>query len=616
MKILGVFFLYPMWLAAVAAVPVFYVAGRVLLAARRKKFGKFLEEPVWSRVVPDLDWALPRKKLFVWCFAVGFLFLAMARPQWGESEEVMKTTGLDIMLVVDVSNSMMAEDVVPSRMKKTQHFIRRFLERAVGDRVGLVAFAGNSALLSPLTTDLDYVAETADTLAPDSVTAQGTDIGAGLETALNALERGAEDNSGKDTQAPVSRSIILISDGEDNEDRINEIVAGLKKENLKVYVVGVGTEKGGPIPVRDPQGQTVGFKRDRSGKTVVTSFNPTALRKLATDADGRFWQMTPSENELDELMSELGSLSRGEFAEKKVTIRKERFQIPLAIALLLLLFELGMPARRIRIDKEKIARGGAAAGLFLAFFLASSDARADEWQAYRENEKGVKAFADDKVSEAKERFSNAQVEDPKSPALRFNQGAIHLKEEKYDDAAKVYGEAAEAAQRNEEPGLAAAALYDQGIARTAKKDLEGAVDSYLAALEENAHQPNADLEKKIRRNLELLFQAKQSQGQGGGSKDQDQKDSDKKDKGDQNKSGKNSSDGEDDQKKNDKDGDKDKEKQPPHYAESNGKRQFKSQKLSKEDADRVMSELARREKDLQDKMKRMKGRPQPLEKDW
>lgn len=611
MKILGVFFLYPSWLAAVAAVPVFYLAGRVLLAVRRKKFAQFLEEPVWSRVVPELDWALPKKKLLAWCFAVAFLFLAMARPQWGESEEVMKTTGLDIMLVVDVSNSMMAEDVIPSRMKKTQHFIRRFLERAVGDRVGLVAFAGNSTLLSPLTTDLDYVGETADTLTTDSVTAQGTDIGAGLETALKALERGAEDNSGKETQAPVSRSIVLISDGEDNEDRINEIVAGLKKENLKVYAIGVGTEKGGPIPVRDPQGQTVGFKRDRSGKTVVTAFNPNSLRKLATDADGRFWQMTPSENELDELMSDLGSLSRGEFAERKVTIRKERFQIPLALALLLLLAELGMPSRRIAVA----AKGGVA---LLAFFLAASapaTARADEWQAYQENEKGVKAFADDKVSEAKERFSNAQVEDPKSPALRFNQGAIHLKEEKYDDASKVYGEAAEAAKRDQQPGLAAAALYNQGIARTAKKDLEAAVDSYLAALEENAHQPDAELEKKIRRNLELLFQAKQSQGQGGDSKDQEPKDSDKKDKGDQNKSGKNASDGQD-EKKDEKEGDKDKEKQAPRYQESDGKRQFKSQKLSKEDADRVMSELARREKDLQEKMKRAKGRPQPLEKDW
>ena len=205
--------------------------------------------------------------------------------------------------------------------------------------------------------------------------------------------------------------------------------------------------------------------------------------------------------------------------------------------------------------------GKATAALVLALSVvgAAPSARAEEWRAYEENEKGVKAFADDKVSEAKERFSNAQVEDPKSPILRFNQGAIHLKEEKYDDAAKVFGEAAEAAKRDQEPGLAAAALYNQGIARTAKKDLEAAVDSYLAALEENAHQPDAELEKKIRRNLELLFQAKQSQGQGGDSKDENEKNSDQKDKGDQNKSGKNSSDGQDD-KKDDKDGDKDKKK--------------------------------------------------------
>ncbi len=611
MKILGIFFLHPQWLFGVVAVPLLYIGGRLLLANRKNRFRKFAEEPVWGKIAPELDWTLHRKKLFFWCLSLLFLFAAMARPQWGESEEVMKTTGLDIMLVVDVSTSMMAEDVVPSRLKKAQHLVRRFLERAVGDRVGLVAFAGNSVLLSPLTTDLDYVAETADTLSLDSVTAQGTDIGAGLETALNALERGAEDNSGKETQAPVSRSIILISDGEDNEDRIGEIVAGLKKENLKVFVFGIGTEKGGPIPVRDPSGQTVGFKRDHAGKTVITQFNPTSLEKLAKDADGRFWRVTPSENELDDLMGELGSLSHGEFAEKKVIIRKERFQWPLAIALFFMFLDLAMPSRRITAGVKGTAK--VMASLVLA--LGITTARADDFRAYEENEKAVKAFTDDKVAEAKEHFSNAQVEDPRSPELRFNQGAVHLKEEKYDDASKVYGEAAEAAKLYQRPGVAAAALFNQGIARTAKKDLEGAVDSYLAALEENAHEPNPELENKIRKNLELLFQAKQSQGSGGESKD-DEKNSDPKDKGDQNKSGNKSSDGDQEQKKDAKEGgDKEKEK-APKYSESNGKRDFKSQKLSKEDADRVMSELSRREKDLQDKMKRMKGRPQLLEKDW
>jgi Ca-activated chloride channel family protein len=497
---------------------------------------------------------------------------------------------------------MMTEDVVPSRMKKAQHLIRRFLERAVGDRVGLVAFAGNSALLSPLTTDLDYVAETADTLATDSVTAQGTDIGDGLATALKALERGAEDNSGKETQAPVSRSIVLISDGEDNEARIDEIVSGLKKENLKVYVFGIGTEKGGPIPVRDPEGQTIGFKRDRAGKTVVSTFNPASLEKLAKDVDGKFWRVTPSENELDELMSDLGALSRGEFAEKKVTIRKERFQWPLAIALCFLFLDLGLPSRRLATT----------VAVFLALF--SGSAHAEDFKAYRENEKAIQAFSEDKISEAKDHFSNAQVEDPRSPELRFNQGAIHLKEEKFDEAAKVYGEAAEAAKVAQRPDVAAAALYNQGIARTSKKDLEGAVDSYLAALEVNAHAGNPELEKKMRRNLELLFSAKQSQGQGGGEGKDDQENKDQKDKNDKNKSGKNASDGNQDQKK-EGEGDQDKDK-PKHYQETNGKRDFKSQKLSKEDADRVMSELSRREKDLQDKMKRAKGRPQPLEKDW
>ncbi len=602
MKIFDIYFLYPKWLYTTGLIPVIYLLGIVLIAHRKERFKIFAHEAVWVKIAPNLDWNLTRRKLMAWSIALLFLLLTAARPQWGETEEVVKTTGLDLMLVVDVSQSMLAEDVVPNRMKKTQHFIRRLLERMSGDRVGLVAFAGNSVLLSPLTTDLDYVGETTDNLSTDSVTAQGTDIGAGLDTALKALERGAEDNSGKESQVPTTRSIILISDGEDNEAQIKEAVTRLKKENLKLYVFGVGSEKGGPIPIRNPEGQSIGFKRDRSGQTVITKFNSSSLEKLATDSGGRFWAITPSENELDELAQDLGALSRGEFAEKRVTLRKEGFQWPLAVAILFLFIDLGLPTRRIVTP-------------LLLFLLIPMSVHADELRAYRENQKALKAFSDDRLSEAKDRFGNAQVENPKSPELRFNQGAIHLKEEKWDDAAKVYGEASENAKKSQNPRLSAESLYNQGIALTLKKDLESAVDSYLAALEQNAFNPDAELESKIRKNLELLFSAKQSQGKGEGKDDKDSKD--KSDSSEENKSGDNSNNSDQNDKKDEKDGEgKDKKKQPQKYKESNGKREFKSQKLSPEDANRVMSELARREKDLQDKIKKMKGRPQPLEKDW
>lgn len=605
MKLLGVFFLSPKWFYACLVIPLIYLLGRLMISRRKETFKLFADEAVWSKIAPDLDWNLAKRKLTVWSFACFFILLALARPQWGETEETVKTAGLDIMLVVDVSQSMLAEDVIPNRLKKAQHFIRRLLERTSGDRVGLVAFAGNSILLSPLTTDLGYVEETSDTLSTDSVTLQGTDLGAGLETALKALERGAEDTSGKESQMPISRSIVLISDGEDNEDQISKFAQQVNKENLKLYVFGVGSEKGGPIPVRNPEGQTIGFKRDRAGKTVLTQFNSKSLEKLAADSGGQFWRITPSETELDELTSNLGSLARGEFAEKKMVIRQERFQWPLAIAILLFFLELGLPSRRT------------VSTVALVFLFLVPSARADDLKAYRENEKAIEAFKADKVAEAKELFGNAQVENPNSPELRFNQGVILMKEEKWDDAVKSFDAAVELAKNAQNPGLAATALYNQGIAKTSKKDLEGAADSYLAALEQNAFNSDPKLEANIRKNLELLFQAKQSQSQSGKS---DEKSDPKDDKGDpsdsKNKSGKNESDGQDEKENEPKEGEGEKKKPPQKFREENGKREFKSEKLSPEDANRVMSELSRREKDLQDKLKRMKGRPQPLERDW
>jgi len=600
-----VYFLKSYWLWALAAIPFLYAIGIVAARKREASFARFASAKILPKVAPELDWNLPKRKFRYWMAALAFFSLALARPQWGSFEETVRTTGLDVMVVMDVSRSMETEDVVPSRLKKSKHFVRTLSERIPGDRLGIVAFAGSAHLSSPLTTDHDYVLEILEGLNPDSVGNQGTDIGVALETAARALDRGAEQLSAPESQIPSSRVVLLISDGEDNEAQIAEGVKKVKEAQIRLAVVGVGTEKGGPIPIRDMSGQTYGHKRDREGQTVVSRFNPASLKKLASDSGGRYWQMTPGEGEVDEIVSDLNSLAKGEFSDRRVTIRQERFQIPLAIAVLLLLLELSLPARRI-------LTGIAAVAIFFA-----SPARADATLGgYLENRKGMKSFKDDKTPDAKKHFGNAQVEDPLLPEFQFNTGTVHLKEENFSDAAKAFSSAAEEADQRGEFDTSAKSRYNEGVARFHGKDFDAAAEAYLKALEANQKRPDPELEKDIRRNLEFLYQAKQQQQSSG--KDGDPQDSDQKDQSDQNKSGDQSNSSEKDEKdKKDKEGQGDEKKeQPPKQYQTTGKREFKSAKLSPEDAKRVLSELAQKEKELQKKMERMKGRPQGLEKDW
>ncbi|MBC7690371.1 MAG: VWA domain-containing protein [Methylotenera sp.] len=648
-------FASPQWLWFLTAVPFIYILIVLEQSQRQKRFEKFANRSVWQKIAPELDWNATLKKSRFWLLGMIFLLLTLARPQWGVQEESVKATGLDIMIALDVSRSMEVEDVVPSRLKKAKHLIRSLADRLQGDRVGVVAFAGGAYLSCPLTTDLDYMLEAVDVLSPRTVTNQGTDIGLALETAAKALERGSVQGSAKeepkaDENAP-SKVVILISDGEDNEEKVLEGARRLKESGAQLFVFGVGTEKGGPIPVRDETGQNVGFKRNRSNQVVVSQFKPNALMQLASAAGGRYWNVTPYEAEVEELLQKMGALNRTQFAERKYLIHEERFQIPLAIALLLFLLELSVAARRtFKVTPVPPSATPLVLLLLAAGLLSGTSASAAPIQGYFENEKGLKAFKEGKTEEAQKHFGSAQALDPSLPEFEYNQGVVQMKEGNFEAATEGFGSAARDALKSGDDGMAARSFYNLGSAMTQKKDFRGAAQAYLAGLEAIARSgKETPLTDDIRKNLELLAQEQQKQKK----KDQDEKQDQKKDdqKKDEKDKKQESKDQKGDKKEDKKDGkpdpkkdgsgkekekdskdqdkkdqkDKDgKENKPGNEsgevedpAVSRRKQGFKSDKFSKEDAKRVMAELSQREKALQEKLKRQGSRPpQGLEKDW
>ncbi|MGK5084459.1 VWA domain-containing protein [Bdellovibrionota bacterium FG-1] len=610
----------PQWLWLLAAgIPLLWLALRDE-SYRQQRFSRFADRAVWRALVPDWEPLARVRKVWVWLAVFIFLVLALARPQWGSHEETVKTSGLDIMVVFDVSNSMEAEDVVPSRTKKARHLIKTLADRVRGDRLGMVAFAASSYVACPLTTDVDYFVEMLQIMSSKMVTHQGTDVGIGLDTARRALERGAEEVSkGPAGQAseggsrPASHVVVLVSDGEDQEEGALAAAQLLKGSGIKLYVLGVGTEKGGPIPIRDEGGNLVGYKKDRRGQPIVTSFHPDALMGVAQAAGGRYWNITADESELEEMLRDMGALNRSEYAERRYVVYEERFQWPLAIAVILLILELSLPVRRMR----------RLAAVFLGALLAVSSPNSfafsltdhsSSLNAYLNNEKGLKDFKEGKLGEAQKNFGTAQATDPELPELQFNQGVVQMGQGAVDGAIQAFDDAAKKAKERGNAGIEAQALFNLGGVLAKKGDIPGAVRSYLGSIDSARRSKDSDLETDIRKNLELLIQKRQQQKK----EEQQKQDKEKQDEKKQ------------DQQKQDKDKDKDKDKKDKQdegkqdkdkkFADpsKSGKRQFKSKTLSPEDAERVMAELSNRERELQAKVKKQNGKPEAQEnaKDW
>jgi Ca-activated chloride channel family protein len=588
---------------------VLWILAVFLIRRQNRQFAEFATSGLWSRLIPELKPGASIQRLSRISLALIFACLALARPQWGSHEEKVTVTGLDIVFAFDVSNSMAVEDVVPNRLKKAQHFVRTVVERLSGDRLGLVAFAGSAQLVCPLTSDGDYFVEVLQGTNPGTIINQGTDIGLALEVASGALDRGGErhkDGSG-------SLVVILVSDGEDLEQKALDGAEKLKASGARLFVFGVGSEKGGPIPTRDETGELLTYKKDSKSQPIISRFDPSALKKIAAKADGKYWDITPQEHEADELVEEMKGMVREDRAEKTRVVREERFQIPLGLALLFAIWELIIGLR----TRRKAGSAALAATLFLICLNQSAFADSPSVETYLENKKGLEAYQNGKMDEAQEHFGRAQAQDPNRPELLYNQGVIQLQQKDFAHATQAFEQAARQSDQTKKPELAGRSYYNQGTALEKAEDWKGAVESYLKAIDAAKAAKDPALEQDARKKIEKAQQEQEKKKQ---QKDQSKQDPKKDQKEDQKKDqDKKNGQGDSDQdKKNENDSGKDQksDKKGSEQIEQPQHQQFRSQKLSKEDAERVMNELSDKEKELQGKLRRRKSNAHPKERDW
>ncbi len=267
---------------------------------------------------------------------LGLLVFALARPQFGTRVETVKREGLDVIVAIDVSRSMLAEDIAPNRLEKAKFTVSTLIRRLDGDRVGLVAFAGEAFVQSPLT--LDYAAALLflNAMEPDIVSVQGTDLGAALQTALDAFDAGTNQH----------RALIVITDGEDHEGGIDDAVERATDEGVRILAVGMGTPAGVPVPQFDAAGRRTGFMRDEGGNVITSVLDETTLVRIVEETSGQYYRASPRGSELDELVEELTGETGRELESLEVTQFEEQFQIFVGLGLLLLIAEMLIPDRR------------------------------------------------------------------------------------------------------------------------------------------------------------------------------------------------------------------------------------------------------------------------------
>lgn len=254
-----------------------------------------------------------------------FVVLALMDPQWGSREEEVKTRGVNLMILVDVSDSMKAADVSPDRLAREKQKFGDLLKMLSGDRVGLIAFAGRSFLLSPLTSDYGTLKRYVDELNTRTIPVQGTDLAGAMGLALKSFPESKE-----------GKAVLLMTDGEDHSDQMKETIEKLKDEKIPVFVLGIGTPQGAPIPE-----EAGGFKLDQEGKTVVSQLKEDFLKDLALKTSGAYVRALSGDEDLRELYLKgiRGGLDLSELKVSKQTIWESRFYWPLAIGVGLLILE-------------------------------------------------------------------------------------------------------------------------------------------------------------------------------------------------------------------------------------------------------------------------------------
>lgn len=489
---------------------------------RQRLMTQFIQARLLPGLISGVSPTRQKVRIALLIAAVTLLLVGLARPQWGFTWEESKQKGLDIVVAIDTSKSMLAEDIAPNRLTRAKLAALDLMQQAKSDRLGLVAFAGGAFLQCPLTIDDNAFRQSVEALDVNIIPQGGTAVAEAITTALTAFKEG--DNF---------KVLVLFTDGEDNDENAVAAAEAAAKEGMKIFTIGIGTAEGELLRVKDAKGRT-DYIRDAEGNVVKSRLNEGLLQQIAGASEGGFYLPLRGAKAIDTLYEKgLAPLPKSEGQEKLVKRFHERYHWPLAAAILLLLGEILLPERRATSRREKQSQpkqAGAAPGAptvaaTLALILFPILATASPSRALRDYNAG-------KFDRALKEYQRSLDKTKDDPRLHFNAGAAAYRDGKLDEAANHFGQAATAPDLK----LQEQAYYNLGntLYRAGEalpdpqkqiETWEGAVKQFESAIKLNTNSADARFNHEfVKQKLAELKQQQQQQNQ------DNQDDKDKQDK--------------------------------------------------------------------------------------
>lgn len=346
-------FAEPFFLWGILLLPLLGLFYLWLEARRRKALSKLGDLDLMLKLAEGFSQKGRRWKYALITLAALFLVLAMARPQWGKKMELVRREGLDLMVAVDVSASMLAADMPPSRLTKAKSEVAGLMDLLKGDRIGLVVFSGDAYVQCPLTLDYAAAKMFLDHIDYGSVSKPGTNVGLAIRKATAAFVQ-------KERKYKV---LLLITDGEDTEEGdLHEAAEEAKKTGVILYTIGVGTPAGEPIPLRNAAGQVTGYKRDEANQVVMSRLDERTLQEIAVKTGGKYYRATAGELELEKIFDDISKMERKELTGRFMARWEERFGLFLLAAFALLSVEFLLNERRRVLASARSVQVGVTAG--------------------------------------------------------------------------------------------------------------------------------------------------------------------------------------------------------------------------------------------------------------
>lgn len=556
-----------LWL--LLSIPAF-IAGYILLNRhKRRQLAEFGDPELVNGLMPNASHIRPIVKFSLMMVTLALLILAAARPQFGQKEKTVKRQGIEVMIALDISNSMMAEDVAPCRLDRAKQMLSRMIDKMVDDKVGLVVFAGEAYTQLPITCDYVSAKMFLNTITPDLIKTQGTAIGDALHTSIRSF--GSDDSQ-------ASRAIVLITDGENHEDDAVAAATQAKEKGIHIYVIGIGKPEGSPIPIPG----TGNFRKDREGNVVVSRLNEDMCRQIAQAGNGLYVRCDNTNTAMKALQKELDTLATQEIETKIYADYNEQYQSFALVALLLLVIEFFIFSRKNKtLSKMNLfAENKALKTLFVLTVLSASpctDLFAQ--QEAPDIRHGNRRYKKENFTEAETDYRRGLDKNNQSAVAHFNLGDALFRQNKYPEAAEQFAEAAKLQDPKKDGKKLAQTYHNLGNALYGQQQYDKAVAAYQNALRLNPKDD--DTRYNLIKAMQMLQQQQQQQ------QDQNQNQQQQQE-----------------------------QQQNQNQQQQQQEQQQNQDQMDKETAEQILQALEQDEQDTQEKLQRQQGSKRRVEKDW